>query len=43
MWVLQVTIMMDDDADDPVIQELDVYLSKQLAQHLYLLQVSLKN
>ena len=30
--------MGSEEADDPVVQEVDVYLSKQLADHLYLFQ-----
>ena len=29
---------MSDDEDDPVVQEVDVFLSKQLSDHLYLFQ-----
>ena len=29
---------MSDEEDDPVVQEVDVFLSKQLSDHLYLFQ-----
>ena len=31
-------LTMEEDSDDPVVKEIDVYLSKQLEKKLYLLQ-----
>jgi hypothetical protein len=32
-------LVEDDNDDDPVVKELDVYLSRSLAENIYVLQV----